>query len=135
MADPANPRPEVLDRLLEELDSPGAAEVIPRRIAVCRRVLRLLPSEPPTSQRAAVLVLLGDLLTRVSGGSGRRVDEALVAYEQAIAFLEALTRDQDRGRTFVKVADLLLARPDGQGAGHVERAAVACRDALSLLTP
>jgi tetratricopeptide (TPR) repeat protein len=135
MADPANPRPEVLDRLLVELDSPGAAEVFPRRIAVCRRVLRLLPAEPPTSQRTAVLVLLGDLLTRASGGSGRRVDEALGVYEQAIASLEALRLDQDRGRTLVKIADLWLTRSDGLGTLNVERAARACQDALSLLTP
>jgi CHAT domain-containing protein/tetratricopeptide (TPR) repeat protein len=135
MADLANPRPATLDPLLEELDSPGTVEVIPRRIAVCRRVLRLLPAEPPTSQRAAVLVLLGDLLTAASGGSGRRVDEALAAYDQAVAALEALRLNQDRGRTFVKIADLWLTRSDGLRTLNVERAARACQEALSLLTP
>jgi len=135
VAGPENLRPAVLDSLLEELEHPGTAEVIPRRIAICRRVLRLLPPEPPTIRRAEVLDLLGDLLATVAGRSGRRLDEVLGVYEQAAAALESVGLAHDRARALVKIARLCLTRSDGFVAGRVQRAASACKTALALLTP
>lgn len=124
-----------LAALLEELDRPGPPEDAPRRILICRRVLRLLPPEPPTSLRATILVLLGSLLSQTTRGYGRSHEEVLALYGEALAVMERLGMTHGRARTLVDLAYLHLVRVDGCRGENAERAIQAGEAALALVTP
>lgn len=127
-------RTKTLAPLLEELHRQGSLEVIPRRISVCRRVLRLLHEEPPTLQRAGILALLGTLLSQTTRGYGRTHREALAATHEALTAMERLGLIGAQARTQVDLSYLHLTRMDGNRAENTELAIQAGEAALGLVT-
>ena len=123
-------------RILHEISQPTVRAELPRRVALLRRALDLLPQDMDAEAWAGLQVELGlALMETPEGERVENIESALVAYQAALAVFHRDTNADEWASTRNNLATAYRQRLRDPWPLNIESAIEAYQDALSVFTP